>query len=104
MYPQEEVSDAAAPSEAGTAPDNAPDDEELEKQPDDETMEGETTLLPKSLFGDYDCQPGEIKRVKVVHVYGDEIEVAGLPPEDQEKGMGAMGEAEGRMSDYMGGE
>lgn len=43
---------------------------------DNEEADENTALLPKSLFGTHKCKPGDVYRVRVVAVHGDdEIEV-----------------------------
>lgn len=49
----------------------------------EEKAEGETALLPKSIFGNKPPEPGATCTFKVVHVYDDEVEVE---YQDQEKG------------------
>lgn len=45
------------------------------QQPQEEKAEGETALLPKSIFGSTPPEPGATCTFKVVHVYDDEVEV-----------------------------
>jgi hypothetical protein len=42
---------------------------------EEEQMEGETTLIPKSMFAGKSVKPGDQFYFDVVHVYDDEIEV-----------------------------
>jgi len=56
-------------------------------------MEGETALLPKSILGGKKFNVGEEVVLKIVHEYGDEVEVAYAPEkptEDNESMEGAM--------------
>lgn len=65
-----------------------------------EKAEGETALLPKSILGGGECEPGERINLEVVHVYEDEVEVKpvkGGEPDQSELGkaddqLAAMGE------------
>lgn len=69
------------PGDDESSPSQSSDDESQEspeqdnaQEESDEGDEGETALLPKSLFGG-DCKPGDKYTVEVVHVYDDELEV-----------------------------
>jgi hypothetical protein len=66
--------------------------EPTEDQNPDEQPEGETALLPKSLLGGGDCQPGERINLEVVHVYEDEVEVK--PVKGDEPDQSELGKAE----------
>ncbi|MDB6108313.1 MAG: hypothetical protein JWR69_63 [Pedosphaera sp.] len=70
-----------------------------EDQNPGEKAEGETALLPKSLLGGGDCQPGEKISLEVVHVYEDEVEVKMVNGEDGEKSPGTpvMDEAQNKL-------
>lgn len=48
-------------------------EEQAEGQAEDSSAE--TALLPKSLFGDKNLEPGAECKIKVVRVYEDEVEV-----------------------------
>ena len=49
-------------------------------------VEGETALLPKSLFAGKDLTVGSECKVKIEHVFGDEVEVSYVPHDDEESG------------------
>jgi hypothetical protein len=88
MYPGMS-DDEASPSET---PDTS------EKETDDKE-EGETALLPRSLFGGADPKPGEEYIFEVVRSYdGDEIEIKYAPKNKEE---GKNDEADGKL-DAMG--
>ena len=89
MYPN--------PDEGQTTADKSPP--ESESAGDEKSM-AETALLPKSLLAGSDCKAGDKIILKIVHEYGDEIEVAyvskeegaGEPEEPEEESMaGAQG-------------
>lgn len=61
-------SDAAAPSKASSVTEDAMPEK------NDEDSEN-TALLPKSIFGDKKCEPGETISLRVVADHGEEIEV-----------------------------
>ena len=81
-----------------------------DRKPDDQMDrdEGETALLPKSILGGKEFQPGDEVVLKVVHIYEDEVEVAYAAekkPGGEGAGLGSPGEggsemhqAEGRLS------
>lgn len=54
--------------------------EDKEREESDE----ETALLPKSLFGDKELEPGKQCKVEIVAVYDDEVEVKYVPHDDSE--------------------
>lgn len=69
MYPGAE--DDASPSET-------PESSDMPKDKKDE--DGETALIPRSLFGGHDPKPGEEYVFEVVRAYeGDEIEIKYAP-------------------------
>lgn len=51
---------------------------------DTERHEGETALLPKSLFAGKSMEPGAEVTLKIVHVYDDEVEVECVKEEASE--------------------
>ena len=67
-----------------------PDDaeEESNDSPVDEkkSEEGETTLVPKSIFGSYECKVGDVKKFKVEHIYEDEVELSYVGKESKDEG------------------
>jgi hypothetical protein len=68
-----------------------------DQSPDEnEQPEGETALLPKSLLGGGDCQPGEKISLEVVHVYEDEVEVR--PVKGDEEKESALGTADDQLA------
>jgi hypothetical protein len=77
---------------------------------DDEKMEGETALLPKSILGGKDFQPGDEVVLKIVGMHDDEVEVAYAPEkpggaddeEMTEEPAGEMDQAQNRLAS-MGG-
>ena|ERR1700677_230434 len=87
--------DQAAPD---TAPDNAPDGSPKGKE-DDDSAGNNSGLLAKSLFGDSDPEVGSEVTFRVVHIYGDEVEVEPVTGEDNEKKSAspAMDEAEDKL-------
>lgn len=67
----------------------------------EETMEGETTLIPSSLFGGKTPEPGETCTFKVVHCYEDECEVEYVKSDaPQPEGEGEMHPTEKRMMPF----
>lgn len=96
-YPQPDEDDAAAPSKAEVG--------------DEEQMDGETALLPKSILGGKEFQPGQEVVLKIVREHGDQVEVQYATEKDgegeEDEGGGAAPESEmdgamGRMGS-MGG-
>jgi hypothetical protein len=75
MYPQPDEADQP---EAGPNGDESQDASE-EKGEGDASMEGETALLPKSILGGKDFQPGEEVVLKIVGMHDDEVEVSYAP-------------------------
>ena len=73
---------------SGTATDKGMEGGERSEGSD--TGMGETTLMPKSMFGDKDLTPGNECTIKIVKVHGDEVEVAYVPhgEEKEEKAEG----------------
>jgi hypothetical protein len=69
FYPPEDDAGSAPASAQADAGDQDP------KKADDEKGEGESALLPKSLFAGKEVQPGEEITLKVVRLYDDEVEV-----------------------------
>lgn len=64
------MDEEASPSETPDAPDKPKDDNE----------DGETALIPRSLFGGHEPKPGEEYVFQVVRSYeGDEIEIKYAP-------------------------
>ena len=66
-----------------SAPKDAPDDSEGEGSPNPDN-ESETSLLPKSMFGG-ECKVGDVYKVKVVAIHGDELEVEPAGEEKTDK-------------------
>lgn len=64
--------------------------------------EGATALLPKTVLGGKDFQPGEEVVLEVVHVYEDEVEVKYAS--EKPKSKSTMDESMGKMDEMMGGE
>ena len=60
----------------------------------------QTALIPKSILGGKDCQPGEELAMKVVHVYEDEVEVEFAGYNNDSKKRSAMDNAEGGLDKY----
>lgn len=71
------------------APDKAGDGEEAD--------EGETTLVPKSMFGGKDYQPGDKCTFEIMHDHGDEVEVRHVSDQSDEKHESEMDKAAGRL-------
>lgn len=67
-----------------SAPKDAPDDSEGEGSSPNPDNESETSLLPKSMFGG-DCKVGDVYKVKVVAIHGDELEVEPAGEEKTDK-------------------
>lgn len=66
-------------------------DKPMDKGKDDETMEGETSMLPKSMFGGAEPNVGEEYIFKVEHIFENEVEVSyakGGEEKDEEKPKG----------------
>ena len=67
-----------------TASKDTPDNSGSDSQ---DSMEGETSLLPKSFFQGKDLTVGNECKVKIEHVYDDEVEVSYVPHStDEESG------------------
>lgn len=56
-----------------------------ERSDESDTGMGETTLIPKSMFGDKDVEPGHTCCFKVVSVHENEVEVAYKADEQKEE-------------------
>lgn len=69
-----------------SAPETAQSD--MPDKPDEEQAEGETALLPKSIFGSKMPEPGATCTFKVVHVYDDEVEVEYAKEDEDDSEMG----------------
>lgn len=52
-----------------------PSQAQPDKPDQEEGSEGETALLPKSIFMGKDVKVGDTKEFEVVHIYSDEVEV-----------------------------
>lgn len=76
-----EASDATPPETS----DNAAPEEGAE---DKEGMGEDTALLPKTFFGDKPLEPGTECKVKIEHVYDDEVEVSYVPHDQEEAAEG----------------
>src|SRR5262245_48831713 len=75
-------SDAPTPPEEETA-EPAPEPEpEAEPQAEDT---GGQTVVPKSVFGSYECKPGERKTFEVVGDHDDEVELKFVGKESGEE-------------------
>jgi hypothetical protein len=74
---EEAMPDGAAPATEGN--DNPP------KEGEDEQMEGETALLPKTILAGKEFKPGDEVVLKVVHLYDDEVEVAYATGKDEDE-------------------
>lgn len=61
-----------------------------------EAEENESSLVPKSLFGD--CKVGNTYKVKVVGIYDDEVEIEHVSEKKESKDY-AMADAESEMDD-----
>lgn len=68
-YYDSESDDESSPSQAES--DESSDTSKRDKDDDD----GNTALLPKSIFGGHKCKVGDIKKFKIVALYDDEAEV-----------------------------
>lgn len=101
MYPQPDEPDATSAAPQGA-------DGEGEEKPDDQKMEGETALLPKSILGGKEFNPGDEVVLKIVGMHEDEVEVSyaseksGSAEKPGADDGGEMGKAQGRLSS-MGG-
>ncbi len=84
--------DEAAPSEAD---ESKPHDEDQEG----EESESQTTLVPKSMFGGKEPQPGDVCKFEIEHIYEDEVEIRYV--NDNEKPKSEMSMADEKM-DQMG--
>lgn len=77
---------------------------EKDESKDDETMEGETALLPKSILAGKTFNPGDEVVLKIVHMGDDEIEVeyatakGGGDDEDAEPAPGMDKQGKTRMA------
>lgn len=92
-YPHDDSSDQST-SDSGSM--DGQDDTE-------ERAEGETALVPKSLFAGKAPEVGDTVSLKVVHIYEDEIEVEPETEEKEESGS-AMDEAMNGMGEMAKGE
>lgn len=70
-----------------------------DEKPADNEAEGETALLPKSMFGGKEVNPGDEFVFKVVRLYSDEVEISYAK---DEKGEGDM-EGKPAMQESMNG-
>ena len=68
----------SAPSESGSAdsPDPKSQTQDPESDADSESMEGETALVPKSIFGQKQPEVGDTCTFKVEHIWENEIELS----------------------------
>lgn len=101
------VDNEAAPSQAsdeGTAPEEPGEMEETaEDGKKDEESGGEpTALIPKSLLGGKKFDVGEEVVMKVVHIYGDEVEIAYATGEGGEKKGSMMDQTVAKIGADMG--
>lgn len=62
---------------------------------DDEQMEGETALLPKSILAGKEFKPGDEVVLKIVKEHGDQVEVQYATEEPEEDTEAAPSGAEG---------
>lgn len=74
MYPQPDEPDETS---ADTPSDNGAGGE-------DEKMAGETALLPKSILGGKEFQPGQEVMLKIVAMHDDQVEVEYAPEKPDE--------------------
>ena len=99
MYPAADEEEAAPSGDGGQA-EPAPKDEEAAGD-DEGKMEGTTALLPKSILAGKEFKPGEEVVLKIVHIYGDEVEVAYATGEEgggEYKDKPEMGKSMDKMS------
>src|SRR5262245_32454072 len=107
-YDQDTGSGAAAPTEAAddTPPTVSNDEDTGDEGNDeaDENMGSETSLLPKAFFGDKPLEVGTECKVRIEHVYDDEVEVSYVPHEEEDEsgGGGAMKAAAMKLGEYAG--
>lgn len=84
---------------SGGEMDNGDHSQDNQQPTDDETAEGESALVPKSIFGDSMPAVGDVIQMRVEHIYDDEIEVC--PMGDEEAAEGETGGKKSAMSDAM---
>lgn len=63
----------------GSSPSTTDDAPASDDSSSSDKMDAETSLLPKSMFGDKDLEPGHICKVEIVKTYGDQVEVKAVP-------------------------
>lgn len=99
FYPEPETAETETPETESDADETeTPQSDESEDK--DDQAEGETALLPKSMFGGEPPKPGDKCTFTVKHVYSDEIEVEYGKEEggeDEGKPAGSMSDVEGMM-------
>jgi hypothetical protein len=78
----------------GESSDNAPETPEDKKD-----MEGETSLLPKSMFGKHDPEVGEEYVFKVVRLHEGEVEIAYATGEEKDKEKSGMDDSMDAMDE-----
>ena len=57
-----------------------------ETKPKPEDQDETTALLPKTILGGKEFEPGDEVVLKIVHIYEDEVEVAYAPEKGKEEG------------------
>ncbi len=86
-----------------SAPDDAPETPPADgaappdEGGDEQGMQGETTLIPKSILAGKDFKPGDEVVLKIVKLYDDQAEVEYAPEKGKDSGRAAM---HGRMDKY----
>lgn len=64
---------------------SVPNQEPMDRGSEEErSTDGETALLPKSIFSDKTLEPGSTCKFEVVKVHGDEVEVKYVKEEEPE--------------------
>lgn len=76
----------------------------MEEPAEEQTgTDSETALLPKSIFGQKDLHVGAECKVRIEHVYDDEVEVSYVPHEGDDKEPSAADEADSDIERAAGG-
>lgn len=74
------ASDYYSPSEDESS--TAPEGDAAETTPGDDSPESNTALLPKSFFKDKELEVGKECKVRIEHVFEDEVEVSYVEHDD----------------------
>lgn len=89
-----------APDDAPESPDApAANPEGGGDEGDEQGMQGETTLIPKSILAGKDFKPGDEVVLKIVKLYDDQAEVEYATEKGKDSGRAAMHSRMGKYAD-----